>query len=106
MLIGSEMSVFNSLIKLRLSTRKENYDASDALMELFTDSIDPICGVGALESAIEISAQSDSKGAKEAMSFSLALKALGRLFLRLPAEVLEEEIPRVQDVLINVCGGT
>lgn len=73
-------------------------------MELFTDSIDPICGVGALESAIEISAHNDSSDAtKSAMSFSLALKALGRLFLRLPAEVLEEEIPRVQDVLMKVC---
>ncbi|TIB93662.1 hypothetical protein E3Q19_00860 [Wallemia mellicola] len=102
LLIGSEMSVFNSLIKLRLSSRKENYDASDALMELFTDNIDPICGVGALESAIEINSNTTSAdGMKTAMSFSLALKALGRLFLRLPSEVLEEEIPRVQDVLMK-----
>lgn len=73
-------------------------------MELFTDNIDPICGVGALESAIEINSNTTSAdGLKTAMSFSLALKALGRLFLRLPSEVLEEEIPRVQDVLMKVC---
>ena len=89
----------------RKLTWPKNYDAADALMELFTDSIDPICGVGALESALELSWHNDDSDTnKVAMSFSLALKALGRLFLRLPAEVLEEEIPRVQEVLMKVSG--
>lgn len=37
------------------------------------------------------------------VAFSAALKALGSLFVRLPAEVLEEEIPQTRDLLLKVC---
>jgi CLIP-associating protein 1/2 len=36
-------------------------------------------------------------------TFAFGLMALGKYFLRLPAEIAEEELPRLKNTLISVC---
>lgn len=38
------------------------------------------------------------------MSYCFGLSALGKFIRRLPGEILEEELPRLKDTLISVCG--
>lgn len=40
----------------------------------------------------------------KAASFAFGLIALGKFILRLPGEILEEELPRLKTTLISVCG--
>ena len=99
LLTGLEFSLFTSLLKLRLSKRKENYEASDALIELLSDSVDPINGIGAIESSIKMVVI--DKSLQSSIALSLSLKALTIMLKKLPIEVLEDEIPRVKEVLIH-----
>jgi hypothetical protein len=39
----------------------------------------------------------------KAATFAFGLMALGKYFLRLPAEIAEEELPRLKNILISVC---
>jgi CLIP-associating protein 1/2 len=39
----------------------------------------------------------------KAATFAFGLMALGKYILRLPAEIAEEELPRLKSTLISVC---
>jgi CLIP-associating protein 1/2 len=40
----------------------------------------------------------------KSVAYAFGLIALGKFILRLPAEVAEEELPRLKGTLISVCG--
>lgn len=72
------------------------------ILALYLDRMDPLYSLICLRgSLLEYITQHGSSNSTSA-SFAAAMKATGNLFLRLPAEVLEEEVPQTRDLLLKV----
>ena len=75
------------------------------ILALYLERMDPLYSLICLRgSLLEYITQHGSSNSTSA-SFAAAMKATGNLFLRLPAEVLEEEVPQTRDLLLKVCPG-
>jgi CLIP-associating protein 1/2 len=73
-------------------------------MNLFINRVDPLYGLGCLRTAVERLGNRGTGGSVngEAKSKALSLRSIGTLFGKLPAEVLEEEIPKLANLFRNV----
>lgn len=75
------------------------------ILALYLERMDPLYSLICLRgSLLEYITQHGSSNSTSA-SFAAAMKSTGNLFLRLPAEVLEEEVPQTRDLLLKVCPG-
>jgi hypothetical protein len=84
-------------------------------MDLFISSIDPLYGLSCLRTTLHLPSSPSSGGGDHHhhhrertdddynnKSKALGLRSIGTLFGRLPAEVLEEEIPKLKDLFQSV----
>lgn len=80
--------------------------ATTQLRDLLTSRIEPVYGLTTMHASIRAfrgspipsTADSDVKNG----TYAFGLIALGKFILRLPAEVLEDELPRLRSTLISV----
>lgn len=123
LLSGRELPLFDLLLSLRMDASKQvravhrSYRFSlcamrncvqvsaaiDAIAGLFCDAIEPLYGIRCLRSSLTSLLDRDDVDATAiAKSHALGSRCLGQLFARLPAEVLEEEVPLTSPILLNV----
>lgn len=74
---------------------------------MLTSKLEPVYGLTTMHASLKefYAAESPSTADTEvkAAAYAFGLIALGKFILRLPAEVAEEELPRLRPTLISVC---
>jgi hypothetical protein len=121
-----EAALLALLLQLRRRRRERaTQSACEALVDAWTARTEPILGLGTLMAALDValgkrrapaaaaaaaatngngSAPSAAEEAARVRVYTLGLRSLGRLLLRLPPELVEEELPRAK-LLITAAFG-
>lgn len=81
-------------------------EGTNAIRDSLTSKTDPVYGLTTIHASLKVFRSeptpiSQSEDVKAA-TYAFGLMALGKFILRLPAEIAEEEIPRLKPTLINV----
>lgn len=80
--------------------------ATNLFRDTLTSRIEPVYGLTTLHAALRSFKDAPLPPATTTeirdSTYAFGLIALGKFFLRLPAEVLEEELPRLRSTLISV----
>jgi CLIP-associating protein 1/2 len=81
-------------------------EASNAIRDALTSRIEPVYGLTTLHANLRTflaePAPDFSNGNIKSATYAFGLIALGKFVLRLPSEILEEELPRLKNTLISV----
>ena len=81
-------------------------EASNAIRDALTSRIEPVYGLTTLHANLRAflaeAAPEFSNGNVKSATYAFGLIALGKFVLRLPPEILEEELPRLKNTLISV----
>lgn len=82
--------------------------ATNLFRDALTTRIEPVYGLTTLHASLKAFRESSppdrSDAESRALTYAYGLIALGKFILRLPGEVLEEELPRLRSTLISVSG--
>lgn len=82
-------------------------EAANTIRDSLTARIDPVYGLTTMHSSLKkfLAEPIPPSGTADnrALSHAFGLLAIGKFILRLPSEVLEEELPRLQLTLSQVC---
>ena len=82
-------------------------EGTNAIRDALTTKLDPVYGLTTMHASLRLfyaDAPPSLEGEEvKAATFAFGLMALGKYFLRLPAEIAEEELPRLKNILISVC---
>lgn len=86
-------------------------EATNTIRDVLALRIEPVYGLTTMHASLRAfqtdPPHSSSDNSVKAASYAFGMIALGKFILRLPAEVLEEELPRLKGTLTSVrsrCG--
>ncbi|OSC99183.1 hypothetical protein PYCCODRAFT_1480052 [Trametes coccinea BRFM310] len=105
LLEGREADIFSLLLQIRYCAQMTVMQATNLFRDTLTSRIEPVYGLTTLHACLR--AFRDTPPPPSATTeirdgtYAFGLIALGKFFLRLPAEVLEEELPRLRSTLIS-----
>lgn len=81
-------------------------EATNTIRDALTSRVEPVYGLttmhGCLRTFYAESAPETAEETTKAATYAFGLIALGKFLLRLPAEIAEEELPRLRGTLITV----
>lgn len=81
-------------------------EATNIIRDHLTSKIEPVYGLTTMHASLRAfyaeAPEADHGEAIKATSYAFGLIALGKFILRLPAEIAEEELPRLRQTLITV----
>ncbi|KZT12975.1 uncharacterized protein LAESUDRAFT_808469 [Laetiporus sulphureus 93-53] len=105
LLEGKEADIFTMLLEIRYSALAIVMQATNMFRDALTSQIEPVYGLTTLhaslrafrDAAIPEMANIDVRDG----TYAFGLISIGKFLLRLPAEVLEEELPRLRTTLIT-----
>lgn len=101
LLDGRESDLFAALFRVRYSNTAEVLEATKTIRDALAARIEPVYGLTTMHSSLRsFLAEPASDPSVKAGSHAFGLIALGKFILRLPAEVLEEELPRLKQTFI------
>jgi CLIP-associating protein 1/2 len=102
---GREADLFSMLLRVRYCNKVNVLEATSTIRDALTTRSDPVYGLTTFHGCLK-SFQVEQSGAAElevkAATVAFGLIALGKFVLRLPAEIAEEELPRLKGTLISV----
>ncbi|KAJ7499121.1 clasp N terminal-domain-containing protein [Mycena latifolia] len=102
---GREADVFSLLLRIRYCCHHNVLEATNTIRDALTTRIEPVYGLTTMHASLRsFSTESYPPIASEevkASSYAFGLIALGKFILRLPAEIAEEELPRLRGTLIS-----
>ncbi|KAF9046047.1 hypothetical protein BDZ89DRAFT_1099459 [Hymenopellis radicata] len=102
---GKETEVFSVLLKIRYCNKSKVLEATNTIRDALTTRIEPVYGLTTLHASLRtFKAEPCPAFASEDMqhsTYAFGFIALGKFILRLPAEIAEEEIPRIRSTLID-----
>ncbi|KAJ7507542.1 clasp N terminal-domain-containing protein [Mycena galericulata] len=102
---GREGDVFSLLLRIRYCCHHTVLEATNTIRDALTSRIEPVYGLTTMHASLRsFSAEAYPPIASEeakAASYAFGLIALGKFILRLPAEIAEEELPRLKGTLIS-----
>ncbi|KAJ7047581.1 clasp N terminal-domain-containing protein [Mycena alexandri] len=102
---GREGDVFSLLLRIRYCCHHNVLEATNTIRDALTTRIEPVYGLTTMHASLRsFSAEAYPPIASEeakAASYAFGLIALGKFILRLPAEIAEEELPRLRGTLIS-----
>ncbi|KAK2466497.1 hypothetical protein APHAL10511_002139 [Amanita phalloides] len=102
---GKEAELFSILLRVRYCNRHEVLEATNIIRDHLTSKIEPVYGLTTMHAGLRaFHAQAPTTDHEEiikATSYAFGLIALGKFILRLPAEIAEEELPRLRQTLIT-----
>ncbi|KAL1706731.1 clasp N terminal-domain-containing protein [Schizophyllum commune] len=105
LLEGREGDAFSALFQARYSNKVNVLEATNSLRDALCARMGPVYGITTLHASLKVfHAEKPSPTADEvvkAQSYAFGLMALGKLILRVPAEIVEEELPRLKSTLIE-----
>ncbi|KAI6034288.1 clasp N terminal-domain-containing protein [Pisolithus microcarpus] len=101
LLDGRESDLFAALFRVRYSNTAEVLEATKTIRDALAARVEPVYGLTTMHSSLRsFLAEPASDPLVKAGSHAFGLIALGRFILRLPVEVLEEELPRLKQTFI------
>lgn len=102
---GNESVIYNLLFRLRYSNRLHVLEGTTDIRNRLANRLDPIFGLMTVNAALKgfLAEPLPTNTAEEARPASLAfgLIALAKFIVKLPSEVIEEELPRLKSILIT-----
>lgn len=102
---GKEADLFSMLLKVRYSNKLNVLEATTNIRDTLTRKLDPVYGLTTMHASLRAfqleAAPTPSDEEAKSSTYAFGLMALGRFILRLPAEIAEEEIPRLKGTLIS-----
>ncbi|KAJ8515986.1 hypothetical protein ONZ45_g6658 [Pleurotus djamor] len=102
---GREADMFSLLLRIRFCQQNNVLSATNTIRDALTTRIEPVYGLTTMHASMraflaEPHPPSSSAEVKSS-TYAFGLIALGKFILRLPAEIAEEELPRLKDSLIT-----
>ncbi|KAJ7283886.1 clasp N terminal-domain-containing protein [Mycena rebaudengoi] len=102
---GREGDVFTLLLRIRYCCYHNVLEATNTIRDALTTRIEPVYGLTTMHASLrsfsaEVYPSSSSEEVKST-TYAFGLIALGKFVLRLPAEIAEEELPRLKVTLIS-----
>ncbi|KAH9853750.1 clasp N terminal-domain-containing protein [Lenzites betulinus] len=105
LLEGREADIFGLLLQIRYCAQMTVMQATNLFRDTLTSRIEPVYGLTTLHGCLRAFRDAPPPPAAATEigdgTYAFGLIALGKFFLRLPAEVLEEELPRLRSTLIS-----
>ncbi|KAF9246968.1 clasp N terminal-domain-containing protein [Melanogaster broomeanus] len=99
---GRESELFSALFRVRYCNAIDVLEATKTIRDALCSRIEPVYGLTTMHSALRgFLAEPALDAGVKAGSQAFGLIALGKFILRLPAEVLEEELPRLKQTFIS-----
>ncbi|KAG7097228.1 hypothetical protein E1B28_004599 [Marasmius oreades] len=107
---GKEAEVFSMLLQVRYCSKFSVLEATNTIRDTLTSKIEPVYGLTTMHASLkafyaEPAPSFATNGAKSA-TYAFGLIAIGKFILRLPAEIAEEELPRIKGTLISALNDT
>lgn len=97
---GRESELLSLLFHLRYANKQTISEASNTIRDALASRIDPVYGLSTTHSSLKsfLAEPTPAHGSADsrALSHAFGLLALGKFILRLPTEILEDELPRLQ----------
>jgi len=103
---GREAAIFSLLLTIRYCNKLDVLEATNTIRDALTTRIEPVYGLTTMHASLRAfhletpSVESSNREVKGA-TYAFGLIALGKFIQRLPAEILEEELPRLRGTLIS-----
>ncbi|ESK97479.1 heat repeat containing protein [Moniliophthora roreri MCA 2997] len=102
---GHEADLFGVLLRVRYCNKFNILEATNAIRDALTNKLEPVYGLTTMHASLktfqaEVTPPNSSPEMK-AVTYAFGLIALGKFILRLPAEIAEEELPRIRGTLIS-----
>lgn len=102
---GKEAELFSVLLRVRYCNRYEVLEATNLIRDSLTSKTEPVYGLTTMHAGLRAFKSDGSpqigQETVKANSYAFGLVALSKFVLRLPAEIAEEELPRLRQTLIN-----
>ncbi|XP_006459874.1 hypothetical protein AGABI2DRAFT_184378 [Agaricus bisporus var. bisporus H97] len=102
---GKEAELFATLLRVRYCNQVNVLEATNATRDMLTSKLEPVYGLTTMHASLkdfyESKVPSMADEETKAAAHAFGLIALGKFILRLPAEVAEEELPRLKGTLIS-----
>ncbi|KAG1753830.1 clasp N terminal-domain-containing protein [Suillus paluster] len=104
---GREADIFATLLTVRYCNAIDVLEATKTIRDALATRIEPVYGLTTMHGSLRafVAEPSSDASAKDA-SHAFGLIAVGKFVMRLPAEVLEEELPRLKSTLIAALNDT
>ncbi|KAF9076427.1 clasp N terminal-domain-containing protein [Rhodocollybia butyracea] len=107
---GREGDIFSLLLRVRYCNKPNVLQATSTIRDALTVQIEPVYGLTTLHASLRMfsaeAAPSEDDTEVKAASYAFGIIALGKFVLRLPAEIAEEELPRIRATLITALNDT
>ncbi|KAG6833770.1 hypothetical protein H0H87_001202 [Tephrocybe sp. NHM501043] len=102
---GRESDLFSVLLRVRYCNKINVLEATSTIRDALTASIEPVYGITTMHASLrtfheEPKPETSGEDVKSA-TYAFGLIAMGKFILRLPAEIAEEELPRLKGTLIS-----
>ncbi|EJT97660.1 hypothetical protein DACRYDRAFT_119320 [Dacryopinax primogenitus] len=105
LLDGREMEMFSALLNVRWCNLPNVLQATNAIRDGITMQFDPVFGVTQLNACLRTFIQqpvpSIGMEAVRSATYAFGLVGLGKFIMRLPSEILEDELPRLKGLLLT-----
>ncbi|KAF8974575.1 clasp N terminal-domain-containing protein [Flammula alnicola] len=102
---GKEGDLFSMILRVRYCNKINVLEGTNAIRDALTSQVDPVYGLTTMHASLKVfqsEAPPTPEGADvKAATYAFGLMALGKFILRLPAEIAEEELPRLKTTLIT-----
>lgn len=101
---GREADLFTMLLRVRYCNKVNVLEATSTIRDALTSKSDPVYGLTTFHGCLKTFQleQTTVEPEVKATTTAFGLIALGKFILRLPAEIAEEELPRLKGTLISV----
>ncbi|EPQ59550.1 hypothetical protein GLOTRDRAFT_136395 [Gloeophyllum trabeum ATCC 11539] len=110
LLEGHESDIFSVMLQVRYCNKLNVLEATNTIRDAATTRIEPVYGVTTLHANLRtfLAAPAPAFATAEAKStiYAFGLVAMGKFILRLPAEIVEDELPRLRATLIAALNDT
>lgn len=100
---GREADLFTMLLRVRYCNKVNVLEATSTIRDALTSKSDPVYGLTTFHGCLKTFQleQTTVEPEVKATTTAFGLIALGKFILRLPAEIAEEELPRLKGTLIS-----
>ncbi|KIY49594.1 hypothetical protein FISHEDRAFT_72906 [Fistulina hepatica ATCC 64428] len=99
---GQEADIFSAILQIDM---EKILEATNSIRDAITTRIEPVYGLTTLHAALRLFCDEPypewSTEEAKSTTYAFGLIALGKFILRLPAEIAEEEIPRLRAAFIS-----
>ncbi|KAK0206302.1 clasp N terminal-domain-containing protein [Desarmillaria ectypa] len=102
---GHEADILSALLQIRYCNKPNVLEATNTIRDALASHIEPVYGLTTMHASLRsFRAEPHPEFSDEEVqtaTYAFGLIALGRFILRLPAEIAEEEMPRLKTTLIT-----